>query len=202
MVFNLSPAWRMNVCMTCSSRSIIFLSVGWMFATVPTAFAACTDVPGPDVYWRRCVFDRQGLDGLDLSGATVRDSSFKRSDLSETILADVDARRAKFVSATMKDVVLDEANLVKADLTKADLTGASLKNADLTQARLFRANLSGADLTGARLSGTDMLQATFDGATWIDGVTICAEGSIGRCQRSRTTPTTEKPDITDSEPPA
>lgn len=188
--------------MTSSSRSIVFLSVGWVFAMIPTAWAACTDVPGPDVYWRRCVFDRQALEGLDLSGAIIRDSSFKRSDLSDTILANADARRAKFVSATMNDVVLDEANLVKADLTKADLTGASLKNADLTQARLFRANLSDADLTGARLNGTDMLQTTFDGATWIDGVTICAKGSIGRCQRSRSTPTTEKPEITDTEPPA
>lgn len=170
--------------------------------SAPSVWAACTDVPGPDVYWRRCVFDRQELQGVDLSGATIRDSSFKRADLSNAVLSDVDARRAKFVSATMKDVILDGANLVKADLTTADLTGASLKGADLTQARLFRADLSGADLTDARLNDTDMLQTTFDGATWIDGVTICAEGSVDRCQPSRSKTKTDEADATDVEPPA
>ncbi|MGI9491127.1 MAG: pentapeptide repeat-containing protein [Geminicoccaceae bacterium] len=192
--------------MTCRSPLFVFLAVSWILISAPPVLAACTDVPGPDVYWRRCVFDRQDLEGLDLTGATIRDSSFKRADLTDTLLTDVDARRAKFVSAIMKNVVLDEANLVKADLTKANLTGASLKGADLTQARLFRADLSGADLTDARLNGTDMLQTTFDGATWIDGVTICAEGSIGRCQRSRVKPKEEpepeEPAVTDAEPPA
>ena len=188
--------------------SLAFLAASWIVISAPPVLAACTDVPEPDVYWRRCVFDRQDLEGLDLSGATIRDSSFKRADLSDTVLTDADARRAKFVSAIMKDVVLDEANLVKADLTKANLTGASLKGADLTQARLFRADLSGADLTDARLNGTDMLQTTFDGATWIDGITVCAEGSIGRCQRSRSKPEREpeadESDVsdTDTEPPA
>jgi len=182
------------------------LAASWILISAPPVLAACTDVAGPDVYWRRCVFDRQDLEGLDLSGATIRDSSFKRTVLSDTLLAKVDGRRAKFVSAVMNNVVLDEANLVKADLTKADLTGASLKGADLTQARLFRADLSGADLTDARLNGTDMLQTTFDGATWIDGVTVCAEGSIGRCQPSRNKledePESDDSGVTDAEPPA
>ena len=75
----------------------------------------------------------------------------------------------------------DDANLAQADLTKAALVGASLRNVDLTRARMFRANLSGADLTGARLQGADLLKANFSGATWIDGTTVCAEGSIGQC---------------------
>jgi len=185
------------------SPSLAFLAASWIMLSAPPILAACTDVAAPDVYWRRCVFDRQDLKGLDLSGATIRDSSFKRADLSDALLNDADSRRAKFVSAIMKNVTLDGANLVKADLTKADLAGASLKGADLTQARLFRADLSGADLTDARLNGTDMLQTTFDGATWIDGVTVCAEGSVGRCQRSRNEPpTADDPDLTDNEPPA
>jgi uncharacterized protein YjbI with pentapeptide repeats len=185
-----------------SSRALAVFAVGCVLAPVPSAWADCSDVPGPEVYWRRCVFDRQDLDGLDLSGATIRDSSFKRADLTEADLRDVDARRAKFVSAIMRDVILDDANLVKADLTSADLSGASLKGTDLTQARLFGADLSGADLTDARLSGTDLLQTTFDGATWIDGTTICAEGSVGRCQPTRGKPKAAEPDVTDAEPPA
>lgn len=186
------------------SPSLAFLAASWILISAPAVLAACTDVAGPDVYWRRCVFDRQDLKGLDLSNATIRDSSFKRADLSDAVLNDVDARRAKFVSTVMKNATLDEANLVKADLTKADLSGASLKGTDLTQARLFRANLSGADLTDARLNGTDLLQATLDGATWIDGSTICAEGSIGRCQRSQGASSTDEPDVSDTntEPPA
>lgn len=187
------------------SPPLALLAASWVFLSAPSAFAGCADVPAPEVYWRRCVMDRQDLVGVDLTGAVIRDSSFKRSDLSEGILAEVDARRTKFVSAVMHDVVLDDANLVHADLTKADLTGASLKGTDLTRARLFQANLSGADLTGARLADTDLLQSTLDGATWIDGVTICAEGSVGRCQRSRAKVTPEsdsEADVSDAEPPA
>ncbi len=194
--------------MTSSSPSLALFSFGWFLAFAPSAWASCTDVPGPDVSWRRCVFDRQDLEKLDLSRATIRDSSFKRANLREALLPNADARRAKFASASMAGIILDEANLVRADLTKADLTGASLTGADLSQARLFRANLSGADLTDARLNGTDLLQATLDGATWIDGETICAAGSIGRCQRSPVTPPAEDPEVTDepaaneAEPPA
>ena len=190
------------------SSPLAFLAATWVLISAPPVLAACTDVAGPDAYWRRCVFDREDLRGLDLSGATVRDSSFKRVDLSDSVMTGVDARRAKFVSATMNGVTLDEANLVKADLTKADLSNASLRGANLTQARLFRADLTGADLSDARINGADMLQAVLDGATWIDGVTICAEGSVGRCQRSRIqpdkAPETDAPDVTDTnpEPPA
>lgn len=167
------------------------------------AYAGCADVPAPEVYWRRCVFDRQDLADVDLTGASLRDASFKRADLTASILQDVDARRAKFVTSVMQDAVLDGANLVRADLTKADLKGASLKGANLTWARMFRADLSGADLTDARLENTDLLQAILDGATWIDGKTVCAEGSIGRCRRSRAADTpAATPNVDDSEPPA
>jgi uncharacterized protein YjbI with pentapeptide repeats len=71
--------------------------------------------------------------------------------------------------------------MVQADLTKAELVGASLRNANLTRARLFRADLSQADLTGARLQDTDLLNADLSGATWIDGKTVCAQGSVGQC---------------------
>ena len=41
--------------------------------------------------------------------------------------------------------------------------------------------MRGADLTNAVLEGADLLRTDFSGARWIDGRTICAEGSIGRC---------------------
>ena len=147
--------------------------------------ADCYDVAAPEVYWRRCVHDAQNLRDVDLSGATLRDGSFKRADLSGADLTGADARRAKFVSAVLHGTRFDDANLALADMTKAELQGASLRNADLTRARMFRADLSGADLTGARLDGTDLLNADLSEAVWIDGVTICAEGSVGQCNPGR-----------------
>ena len=146
--------------------------------------ADCYDVAAPEVYWRRCLQDEQNLRNVDLTGATLRDASFKRADLTDANLTEVDARRAKFVSADLQNARLDDANLVRADLTNADLAGASLAGADLNGARMFRADLSRADLTGARLSNTDLLKAVLAGATWIDGKTICSEDSVGRCHRS------------------
>ena len=143
--------------------------------------AECFDVAAPEVYWRRCLQDEQDLRAVDLSGATLRDASFKRADLSGADLTGADARRAKFVSAVLHGTRFDDANLALADMTKAELRGASLRNADLTRARMFRADFRGADLTGARLNDADLLHANFSEAIWIDGVTICAEGSLGQC---------------------
>jgi uncharacterized protein YjbI with pentapeptide repeats len=157
-----------------------------LVAVSEPVLAECFDVPAPGVYWRRCLQDSQNLREVDLRGATLRDSSFKRADLSGANLTGADARRAKFVSAILHEATFDDANLVQADLTKAQLQGASLRNVDLTRARLFRANLRGADLTGASLDGTDLLHADLSEAVWIDGVTICAEGSESQCNPGRT----------------
>jgi uncharacterized protein YjbI with pentapeptide repeats len=169
-----------------TSRSAQILGLACLLIAVgQPVLADCSDVPAPGVYWRRCFQDGQDLREVDLTGAMLRDASFKRADLSGAILADTDARRAKFVSAVLHETQFDNANLAVADLTKAELQGASLRNANLTRARLFRANLSGADLTGARLEGTDLLHANLSEAIWIDGVTICAEGSVSQCNPGR-----------------
>lgn len=164
-----------------SCRTAAALTFCLVTTAVLPAWADCSDVAQPGVYWRRCLQDAQDLRGVDLTGANLRDASFKRADLSGATLAGIDGRRTKFVSATMQEVILDGAQLVRADLTKADLRGASLKGVDFTGARLFRANLGGADLTDARLANADMLKADFSEAIWIDGVTICAQGSLGQC---------------------
>jgi uncharacterized protein YjbI with pentapeptide repeats len=168
----------------------LFVSVGG------AALADCSAVAQPGVQWRRCVQDAQDLREADLTGATLRDASFNRADLSNANLTGVDGRRTRFISATMQNTVLDRANLVRADFTNAELSGASLKNADLTSAKLFRANLTGADFTGARLNNTDLHHAVLDNAIWIDGVTICAEGSIGQCHPARQ----RRDEISEAEP--
>ncbi len=145
------------------------------------AEAACTDPPAPGVNWQRCALDGLNLTELNLQDARVRASSFLRADLSDSDLSGVEGYQAKFVTVTANNVVFDEAKLFQADFTKADLEGASFRGADLRSARLYRANLRDADLTGAKLEGADITRAELSGATWTDGTTVCAEGSVGRC---------------------
>lgn len=174
--------------MACSSASrfgplaIVVLGLGALASV--DAEAACTDAAEPGVTWRRCQLDGQILTQIDLSGAQLRDSSLKRADLSGSDLSGVDAQRARFISARMVGANLEGAYLVRADMTSADMTDASLVGADLRFARLFRAILRDADLTDAQLNEADFLHADLSGATWTNGRTICAEGSIGRCNPS------------------
>ena len=152
-----------------------------MAAAAP-ALAECTDVAAPGVNWRRCLLDGQDLDGVSLEGADLRSASFKRASLEGAKLAGAEARGAKFVSAALVRVDLQRSSLIQADFTLADLTGASLKGADLRYARFYDANLRRADFSGAQLDEADFLRADLSGATWIDGKTICAEGSLGQCR--------------------
>jgi len=162
--------------------ALVLLCVLVMSAGPGTARADCTDFPQPDVNWRRCYHDGRVLQGVNLTGAMLRDTTFQRSDLSYAVLKDADAYRAKFVSAKLVQTVFDGARLMEADLTRADLSGASLRGTDLRYAKLVFADLSGADLTGAELRRTDLRNADLSGATWIDGQHVCGEGSIGLCK--------------------
>lgn len=163
----------------------VLLTVLFALSAPTPAHADCADFPQPGVEWRRCLHDGSDLSGVDLTGAEMRDASFKRANLNEAVLNEVEATRAKFVSATMVDAQLEEATFTNADFTRADLTGASFEGASLRRARFFHADLTNADLSGATLDGVDFLHANLSGATWTDGETVCAEGSIGRCKFER-----------------
>jgi uncharacterized protein YjbI with pentapeptide repeats len=145
------------------------------------AFAACTDTPAPGVDWQRCYHDKRHFKDVDLTGANLRGGFFARSDFSGADLSGIDGRRAKFVTTVMNHTRFDKARLIGTDFTTAELAGTSFREADLRRAKFFRANLRGADFTGAVLGGTDFLKADLSGATWVDGTTICPEGSIGQC---------------------
>ncbi len=148
---------------------------------VAGAEAACTDPARPGVDWSRCYFEETNLAGADVSNGRLRDARFNRTDLSGSNFTEIDGRRAKFITANLAGARFDRAQLNEADFTKANLAGASFRGADLRRALLFRAILRGADLTEARMTGADLLNADLSGATWTDGQTVCAEGSIGRC---------------------
>ncbi len=168
--------WRVQAGPSVVAALLILLTPG-------TVDAACTDFADPGVDWKGCKMNDQSFIEIDLTGARLRNGRFYGSDFSRAILAKTDSRDAKFIGALLVEANLDGARLGRADFTKADLTGASLKKADLRRAKMFRAILRGADLTGARLKGADLLAADLSGATWVDGKTICAEGSIGQCNR-------------------
>jgi uncharacterized protein YjbI with pentapeptide repeats len=160
------------------------LALAGLLLSADMALADCTDAPAPEVNWRRCVLDGYVARGEDLSRADLRDARLNRSIFTDSIMAELNGRRVKLVSADLTGVTFDGANLVEADLSLADLQGASLRGTDLTRAKLYRAIVREADLTGARLDRADLHLADFSGSTWIDGRTICAEGSIGRCNPS------------------
>ena len=159
------------------------LVVAALLALLPAAPARadCSDLPAPGVEWRRCAMDGLNLADIDVTGAAIRDSRFGRADLSRAVMADANLTNSRFVGASLREAILDRADLTTVDFTNADLTGASLKGAHLRRTRFFRAILRDADLTEARIEGADFLHTDLSGARWIDGKTICAEGSTGRC---------------------
>ncbi len=143
--------------------------------------AACSDPAGPGVNWRRCYQDGRDLSNVDLTGAELRDATFQRSTLNETIFDEVDAYRAKFISADIIGASFRGARLTEADFTRSDLTGTDFTDADLRNARLINTTLVEVNFTGARLGSADLRNADLSGATWIDGERTCREGSIGQC---------------------
>lgn len=162
---------------------ILMLLMVPAMVSVPSlpAMASCSDVPAPGVQLRRCQLDGGNYQNVDMTGANLRDSSFKRATLMGSTLNEIDGRRVKFVSTNLDGASFSGANLAQADFTSARLNDVSFEGAQLHRARFFRADLRGANFTGASFNETDFLQAQLAGATWIDGVTICAEGSVGRC---------------------
>ncbi len=159
------------------------LGLGLLSAT--PVLADCSDSPAPEVDWRACTMPQREFADSVLTKAKLKDGRFTRTDFTGSDLGGIDGRRAKFMDAVLVGASLEKARLSGADFTKADLSKASLKGADLFDAQLQNAVLRGADLTDARLNRANLAGADLSGATWIDGETICAEGSVGQCKRAR-----------------
>lgn len=131
----------------------------------------CAQPPAPEVEWDNCAFEGRGLARAELSGAHMANMRLSRADLSG----------ARLERADLSYTELAVARLREARLGGAVLVGAGLRGADLAGADLGGANLSYADLTGADLTGANLRAAILDQAIWTDG-TLCAPGSLGRCQ--------------------
>ena len=112
-------------------RILILACFVLLLGPVSQALAACTDPPGPEVNWRRCIFDRLNFESVDLTAAELRDVSLYRAEMSLAVMDKVSAFREKFVNATLIEASFAGANLQEADFTKADLSNANLTGADL-----------------------------------------------------------------------
>jgi len=88
--------------------------------------------------------DSEVQNGLDLSGADLRDANLFRADLRGASLF-----RANLIEADLRGASLFRANLIEADLFRADLREADLREADLSEADLSRADLREVNLSEA-----------------------------------------------------
>lgn len=115
-------------------------------------------------------FGAADLEGINLTGASLREIDFNFTNLSHATLSHVDLTGANLVQSQLIGTDLtNNAILQKADLTFSDLTKAQLPGANLTKAFLIDAK-AGADFTGAHLDGsylvlTDFSNATLNGAS-------------------------------------
>ncbi len=148
----------------------------------------------------------EGYDYRPLSIATAQDCTVdpgSRNDFDYWALGQ-SGTKVNWSGCNKAQGQLADANLSCADLSKTDLRGADLSGADLGCAYAKAVNLSGANLTGANVRSTWLQNANltkanltgvnwqgmtlpegadFSGATWTDGKTVCAEGSIGECKK-------------------
>ena len=112
---------------------------------------------------RQTILSTNSCPGCNLNGANLNDANLSG---------------ARLTQARLFNARLNRADLSNARLIRADLTGALM-----TRAILNRARLNAADLSFATLTNADLTRANFSGATWCDGMCICAADSFGdgRC---------------------
>jgi uncharacterized protein YjbI with pentapeptide repeats len=138
-----------------------------------------------------CNLDGQDFSKLDLSGAIVPQSSFKRTNFSGAnltlaIFQDADLTGANLSQANLQQSALYGAKIIGANLAGANLTNgklvytsfkgsvlrdANLSNSDLKFAELQQVDLRGANLTGADLTNADLANANLQNAI-IDGAKL------------------------------
>jgi hypothetical protein len=139
----------------------------------PQIIPDCKAVAGPGVVWDNCHKDGMELQGLDLHDAHIRNASLSGISAQNTNFSNGQLQYTRFNLAKLSGANFHSAKLVGASFQDADLRGADFRGADLSYANLTDAILEDAKLEGAKL----------DHAYWIDG-SLCAKGSVGRCEMS------------------
>src|SRR5262249_39827499 len=132
--------------------------------------------------WRTIDFSWLGyrfFRGADLRNASLANSRWGKTELTEAHLGCADLENAQLGTASgasyalkgsvFRDADLHRASLIDANLRKTDFTNADLSYADLRGAKLNGADLTNANLTGAKIADTDFTEAILDG-TVLNGV--------------------------------
>lgn len=104
---------------------------------------------------------KDGLIGVDLSGADLRSVNLSWANLREINLEGANLIGANLTGVNLNKSNLSESYLMRIYLVGSDLIEANLIGSDLTQSMLMGANLTDADLSGvtlnkANLSGTNL----------------------------------------------
>ena len=118
---------------------------------------------------------RSDMDGLDLSGRSMMNSSLRRANLARVNLAGSDLSSVDGSGLNLTSASLEGASLANADLIGAVFTGANggeanfskalLEDAIFESCSLRFANFSDSILDGANLSSADLWGARLDNAT-------------------------------------
>jgi hypothetical protein len=119
------------------------------------------------------------LRGAVLSGATLVDADFTRSNLSTAQLDSTIGMRVNMTESTVVETTFNRSSLSDArftganalrarfsgtDLTSADFSNVTATHAIFTDATLVNASFRGADLTDASLAGANLVGVDFTGA--------------------------------------
>lgn len=112
------------------------------------------------------------LDGAILTG-DFSGFDFSGMDLANAILAGAKFDGANFTGAKFNGVKAWHGSFVGANFTDARLAGADLSYGIFDGAIFTRAQMPG--------NSFKMVGASFTGATWVDGETVCANPSVGGC---------------------
>lgn len=154
--------------------------------------ADCNALAQPWVNWNNCLMEGVKLVTADLRGAKLRNVNMGGADLRGAHLSGADIAYTSLVGANLSGAQLNEVTMLGTNMRNADLAGANfsganlsyaiLQKADLSNVNFSNANLSNADMEGATLKTANLAGAILDQAVWLDG-TICAKGSIGKCNK-------------------
>jgi Pentapeptide repeats (8 copies) len=108
---------------------------------------------------------RTDLHGANLKGSNLRDAILLKINLTGANLSETDLRGAILSGAILQDANLRGANLIEANFREADLRGADLTGADLRWATLVEAKLENAFLSGCRVYGVSAWNVELNNGT-------------------------------------
>mgnify|MGYP000595490167 CR=1 FL=1 len=109
------------------------------------------------------------FEGLDLThsrwfGATLRDVSFKGTNLYSTVFRNADLADADLSYGNRTRASFRGAKLYSANLSRADFYGTNFQKANLRFATIIGTNFNNTNLTGADFTGAYMKFSSFAGA--------------------------------------